>query len=180
MHVDPLRRPWWLLPLGRISSLWWLPIAAGLIALTYIAGPDTPFPMLYALPVLLAGWYSGPRAAGLLGAAVPIARLFFFLEVWPPVGEAWFAVAMTIARGAFIALVGVWFARFAEHERAVDRHVQQLEGLLPICAFCKSIRNGKGDWEPLEDFISTRSDASFSHGFCPPCGREHYPDVSLE
>ena len=72
--------------------------------------------------------------------------------------------------------MALWFARLSEHERALRRHVQRLEGLLPICSFCKSIRNKSGEWETLETFISTRSEAEFSHGFCADCGRTHYPE----
>ena len=50
----------------------------------------------------------------------------------------------------------------------------KLEGLLPICSVCKSIRNEAGKWESLEAFISERSDADFSHGLCPECLRRHY------
>jgi hypothetical protein len=66
-------------------------------------------------------------------------------------------------------------ARLAEHERALERYVGRLEGLLPICAFCKSIRNEAGRWEPLESYIETHSHAEFSHGFCPACAHQHYP-----
>ena len=71
-------------------------------------------------------------------------------------------------------------ADLSEHERALTRYVQRLEGLLPICAFCKSIRNKDEQWEPLETFISTRSDAEFSHGFCPTCVKTHYQHLSAE
>lgn len=52
--------------------------------------------------------------------------------------------------------------------------VHKLEGLLPICAFCKSIRDENGDWQPLEAYITKRSEARFTHGFCPNCGGKHY------
>jgi hypothetical protein len=76
--------------------------------------------------------------------------------------------------------MALWIARLSEHERALTRYVQRLEGLLPICAFCKSIRNTDDQWEPLETFISTRSDAEFSHGFCPTCVKTHYEHLSAD
>ena len=76
---------------------------------------------------------------------------------------------MTAARGVVILVMALWFARLAEHERQLLRYVVKLEGLLPICSVCKSIRNESGVWEPLEGFISSRSDAHFTHGFCPTC-----------
>ena len=84
------------------------------------------------------------------------------------------AIVMTIVRGVIISVMALWFARLSEHERQLHRYVVKLEGLLPICAFCKSIRNEAGTWESLESFISERSDADFSHGLCPNCLRQHY------
>ena len=47
--------------------------------------------------------------------------------------------------------------------------IKQLHGLLPICAYCKKIRNDQNDWEWLENYISEHSDARFTHGICPEC-----------
>jgi PAS domain S-box-containing protein len=54
--------------------------------------------------------------------------------------------------------------------------VKALSGLLPICASCKRIRNGEGRWEQMEEYIRDRSEAEFSHGICPECAQELYPD----
>lgn len=51
-----------------------------------------------------------------------------------------------------------------------------LSGLLPICSFCKKIRNKEGDWELLESYITARSESKFSHGMCPECREKHYPE----
>jgi len=55
--------------------------------------------------------------------------------------------------------------------------VKTLNRLLPICANCKKIRDDTGYWEQLEGYISKHSDAKFSHGICPDCMNELYPDV---
>jgi len=47
--------------------------------------------------------------------------------------------------------------------------VRQLQGLLPICSYCKRIRNDQNYWEQLETYLSDHSEASFSHGICPSC-----------
>jgi PAS domain-containing protein len=54
--------------------------------------------------------------------------------------------------------------------------VQELRGLLPICASCKSIRDDKGYWTRLEAYLSAHSKAEFSHGICPECARKLYPE----
>jgi len=58
--------------------------------------------------------------------------------------------------------------RVAELEAAVSK-VKQLQGLIPICSYCKRIRSDSNDWEQLESYISEHSEAQFSHGICPPC-----------
>lgn len=51
--------------------------------------------------------------------------------------------------------------------------VKQLEGILPICMYCKKIRDDKENWRQMEEYISEHSEANFSHGLCPECyGRQ--------
>lgn len=61
--------------------------------------------------------------------------------------------------------------RVKELEDALHR-VRQLEGLLPICSYCKKIRDDQGAWHRVESYISARTDAQFSHGVCPECYRQ--------
>ena len=55
--------------------------------------------------------------------------------------------------------------------------IKTLGGLLPICANCKKIRDDQGYWQRLEHYISEHSAATFSHGLCPDCARQLYPDL---
>ncbi len=54
-------------------------------------------------------------------------------------------------------------------------HVKALQGLLPICAWCKRIRDDKGYWSQVEAYIQRNSDASFTHGICPECLEKQRP-----
>ena len=54
--------------------------------------------------------------------------------------------------------------------------VKLLSGLLSICASCKKITNERGDWETLESYLQSHSQAKFSHGVCPDCLRKLYPE----
>jgi PleD family two-component response regulator len=56
--------------------------------------------------------------------------------------------------------------------------VKILKGLLPICAKCKAIRDDEGNWREIESYIKERSEAEFSHGICPICLKELYPEFS--
>jgi PAS domain S-box-containing protein len=55
--------------------------------------------------------------------------------------------------------------------------IRTLRGLLPICSYCKKIRNDRGYWEQIETYISLHSEAEFSHGLCPDCVAKYYPQI---
>lgn len=54
--------------------------------------------------------------------------------------------------------------------------IKMLRGIVPICSFCKKIRDQEGHWTNLEKYISEHSEAKFSHGICDECKAKHYPD----
>ena len=58
--------------------------------------------------------------------------------------------------------------------------VKILRGLLPICSKCKAIRDDEGNWRQIESYIKERSEAEFSHGICPVCSKELYPEFCDE
>jgi len=58
--------------------------------------------------------------------------------------------------------------RVVEVEKALER-IRQLEGILPLCSYCRRIRDGETAWQPLECFIQHRSKTQFSHDICPDC-----------
>jgi len=53
------------------------------------------------------------------------------------------------------------------------KQVKQLSGLLPICSYCKKIRNDKEFWNSVEDYLEQHADVKFSHGVCPECYEKH-------
>jgi DNA-binding NtrC family response regulator len=63
-----------------------------------------------------------------------------------------------------------------ELQEALAR-VKTLSGMLPICASCKKIRDDKGYWSQIESYISTHSDAEFTHGMCPDCEKKAYEEL---
>jgi CheY-like chemotaxis protein len=64
----------------------------------------------------------------------------------------------------------------AQLEKAL-LEVKRLSGLLPICASCKKIRDDQGNWQQIESYIQSHSEADFSHGICPDCAQRLYPDL---
>ena len=61
--------------------------------------------------------------------------------------------------------------RVEELETALSQ-VKQLKGMLPICAYCKKIRDDRNYWQRVETYVSAHSDARFSHGICPDCWKD--------
>jgi len=59
-------------------------------------------------------------------------------------------------------------ARISELEAALAR-VKQLQGLLPICSYCKKIRSDDDYWEQVDSYIAKHSEVAFSHSICPNC-----------
>lgn len=61
--------------------------------------------------------------------------------------------------------------------QVANNEINRLQGIIPICANCKKIRDGEGYWNQVESYIEKRSDALFSHGICEECAKELYGDT---
>jgi len=66
-----------------------------------------------------------------------------------------------------------------ELREALDK-VKVLSGLIPICSYCKKIRDDKGYWEKVEDYIRTHADVEFTHSICPECVNKYFPGLDKE
>ncbi len=55
---------------------------------------------------------------------------------------------------------------------SIENQLKQLRGIIPICSYCKKVRADNESWQKLETYVSTYSDAMFSHGMCPTCYTE--------
>ena len=57
--------------------------------------------------------------------------------------------------------------------------IKTLRGILPICSYCKKIRDDQGYWNQIESYIKSHSEADFSHGICQECAELHYPELAI-
>jgi len=98
---------------------------------------------------------------------------------------AWFA-ALVAALPAAILLAFVLLRARAHRRREAEltarvadalAQVKVLSGMLPICAWCKKIKDDEGAWHQLEAYVTERTQAEFSHGMCPDCYRAHGADA---
>jgi PAS domain S-box-containing protein len=58
--------------------------------------------------------------------------------------------------------------------------IRTLKGLIPVCAWCRKVRDDKGYWEELEHYIRDHTDADFTHGICPDCLKKNDPETYRE
>ena len=140
----------------------------------YLAGPTIQFPILYLIPVSLASWYRGFSWGLTFAVTLSLIRLLFNIQFWSVSLTVLDASINTVIRILVLGGAAFLVSRTAMQTRALANRVNVLEGCLPICSFCKKIRDDNNNWQPLERFISDRSNAQFTHGFCPECGQRHY------
>jgi len=182
----PLRafppRPFWTgvwkdaLTHTKLFPAYWSALGLVLLIGDYLSGPTIQFPILYLIPVALASWYNGKWWGLGFAVVMPIVRLYFYLAVWTLSLETLDSVLNTMIRMTVLSTFAFLIDRTAWQTRKLSQRVKVLEGILPVCSFCKKIRDQQGQWHSMERFITERSEAQFTHGFCPECGERHYGD----
>jgi len=122
-------------------------------------------------------------------ALVVIGALQLSFPFTPVLGTAWTVWASILLNLAMLSAgIGVMMVYFRKELRERERLMRGLEsalaralkGYLPICAHCKSIRDEAGDWQRIERYLSDRTEAAFTHGICPGCAEEHFPEARGE
>lgn len=87
----------------------------------------------------------------------------------------------------FGALLGFLYGAIKQADKEKSRliielqdalaEVKTLSGLLPICSWCKKIRDDKGYWNRIESYIKEHSEAEFTHGICQECAEKQFPEL---
>jgi K+-sensing histidine kinase KdpD len=157
-------------------------ILVGIGVLQTVTGTRITMAPFYLIPIVLITLRS-TRTAGLLTAMVCGVMwismdvrspnyLFLWIDAWNNLLRVgvFVSVALVLAR-----LKGDMLREMklnADLQAALDE-VNKLSGLLPICAWCKRIRDDEGTWQQIETYITVHSEADFTHGICPDCARKH-------
>jgi len=138
--------------------------------------PLTVFPVVFIFPVMLAAWNRGIFFSLSCCAAFSVSRAAreYLLDQQPLTAEE---IAGASVRFFVLALLALLTLQLARQSRQLRQRVRMLEGILPICSGCKSIRDQSGNWTQLEGYLSTHSTAQFSHSFCPVCYKAYYGDM---
>lgn len=142
----------------------------------FLASPIIFFPFLFVIPVALMAWNCGLRSALWLGALLCLIR-FCIQYAWGIPYTLPVAIINAILRLAILFLITFLCGKLSEQTQALRARVRKLEGLLPTCAHCKDIRDETGEWQQIEEYVASRSEAQFTHGICPKCAARHFGDV---
>jgi hypothetical protein len=130
------------------------------------------------LPVIAMGFaFGNPQA--IIAAAVCSALNLVFYEVFAQDLKIQVTIFAKITGTAGLILGGAALGYVRDLTTKLKKAISEirtLSGLLPMCAGCKKIRNDEGYWAEVEEYISTRSDTTFSHGLCPDCLKKHMPE----
>lgn len=162
----------------RWNQRWfWCVLAILALAAHYFMGPSVSFPFLFLVPIMLAAWHGTGTFAVILAVSMSLVRLWFFF-VWTSPWTLPEATVNSLVRCLVLVMVALLTARVAQHERALLERVSTMEGLLPICSFCKRIRDERDEWKQLEMYIRSHTGAEFTHSICPDCMKQHYGIVS--
>lgn len=94
--------------------------------------------------------------------------------------SGFFAIVVIVSgAGLFVKITNPILIRLHNTVSKLEKalaEVKTLRGILPICSFCKKIRDDDGYWNQVEVYVKERSAADFSHSICPDCLKEHYPE----
>ena len=147
-------------------------MGVGILALDLFTPPSLMFPILFVLPVALSALFCSTRLAYVLAVLLPFGRFCIATFV-----DATASVAANTANALIRVAVLTLLAFLVAHTARQRRELKVLRGRLPICMWCKRIRDEGGSWQKLETYIAEHSEADFSHGLCPECKQEHYGEL---
>jgi len=137
------------------------------------------FSIFYIPSILIATWYAG-RWYG-LGASLAATLLWFIADLASglpylhPLVPYWNAGIRMGFYTMIVLLLSALKSEYEQRERLIKElrtameNLRVLRGLLPICAWCKKIRDDSGYWKQLEQYVEEHSEAAFTHGICPEC-----------
>ena len=163
------RSPW--------SNRWVLfGIALVVSCFDFMAGPVVFFPILFVIPVTLMAWNCGLRTALILGAVLCVIR-FATQCAWGIPDPFFVSILNAGLRFGILAFITFLVGKLSQQTQALRARVRTLEGLLPTCSFCKDIRDEAGNWHQMEAYVTSRTEARFSHGVCPDCMTVHYSEL---
>ncbi len=150
-------------------------VGALILLLHLQSGPHLTVPILFVLPVSLAAWFCPGQTSVVLAVLLPLGRAAIGAFLEGPTPPTY--VVANAGLGFAVLLLITSLTRRARQTGELERKVAQLEDVLPICSFCKRIRDEDRSWHQLESYISARSTTNFTHSVCPECVQANYGEI---
>lgn len=130
--------------------------------------------MVYSTLVLIVGWWLDRKRMLIVASGCV---LLIVLSILFPRGDDFDLQVMVMNHLLALVTVGITAGGLWLH-RQREENVKRLTGLLPMCALCKKIRDDKGLWSQVEQYFQDHyADLQFTHGMCPACSRQLYPEL---
>ncbi len=127
--------------------------------------------------VLIAGKKEGTVGRNVAGISLIVWGAYIILFAFILIdGYLYFGILVGFHVLAAFGMVAMMVDKIRARAERSEKQVERLEGILPICSYCKKIRDEKNEWRILEEYIEDRSKAEFSHGICPDCFQKYRPD----
>jgi hypothetical protein len=155
----------------------------------WLTGFELRLFVFYFIPVGIAAWSFGLGAtvvASVLAALIWFAADLLSRQVDPhPAIAVWntaILLSSLLAIGWTIQKIHALLETERKNAAALRQSLAEinvLEGILPICAQCKQIRDDDGGWQPVEIYVRDRSHAQFSHTYCPVCAKRAMKDAGF-
>jgi len=169
-HLKRLENSKLLLPLTVVSLM------SAVTLLDVLTGDEAAVSSLFLLPVALASWSAGKTA----GLFVSVACAGLVLGVDLRSGHQYTYAFISLWNAAIVLSFFVVVASLVTNRRRLEEEqeaklqkavasVKTLRGLVPVCAWCKKIRDDRGYWNEVEAYVAAHSEADFTHGICPDC-----------
>jgi hypothetical protein len=86
-------------------------------------------------------------------------------------------ILLVFASAGLILLLRPLKNKALVYQKELEKEVQELQEIIPICMYCKNIRDDEGYWDRIESYIAKFSEVEFSHGICDGCMEKHYPHI---
>lgn len=154
------------------------------------SGYELQFFVFYFIPIAFAGWNCSLRQTAIVCIICSIVWFVSDYFAGHPYSNISYAIWNSVIRLVSFVAIGTSVVRIKMlliQERNLSHELQNtlddvktLRGMLPICAGCKKIRNDKGYWQKIEDYIEKHSDAQFTHGYCDECAAELLKDTGVD
>ena len=133
-------------------------------------------PLVMLFSYLMTATHTVPNTINTVGVIAVILRSFS-IDMLP------WSLSFTLFNGIIGYYYGTFKAEKLAREELIENlqkalaDVKTLSGMLPICAWCKKIKNDEGYWQKIEKYIREHSEADFTHGICNDCAKKEYPEL---